>query len=31
MNTAKIDGFIFLLGWLDFWSEGIKIWWGQSE
>ena len=26
MNTAKNDVFIFLLGWIDFWWEGIEIW-----
>ena len=41
MTTAKNDVFIFLLGWIDFWWEGIKIdregvnkqifgWWGDS-
>ena len=28
MTTAK-NVFIFLLGWIDFWWEGIKIWWGR--
>ena len=31
MTTAKTDAFIFLLGWIDFWWEGIKIWWGGGE
>ena len=25
MTTAKTDGFTFLLGWIEFWWEGIKI------
>ena len=31
MNTAKNDVFVFLLGWIDFWWEGTKIWWGGGE
>ena len=31
MTTAKTDVFIFLLGWIDFWWEGIKIWWGGGK
>ena len=30
MNTAKNDIFIFLLGWIDFWWEEIKIRWGRG-
>ena len=30
MTTAK-NVFICLLGWIDFWWEGIKIWWGRGE
>ena len=30
ITTAK-NVFIFLLGWIDFWWEGIKIWWGGGE
>ena len=26
MTTAKNDVFIFLFGWIDNWSERIKIW-----
>ena len=31
MTTAKTDCFIFLLGWIDFWWKGMKIWWGGGE
>ena len=31
MTTAKNDVFILLLGWTDFWWEGIKIWRGGGE
>ena len=31
MTTAKNDVFIFLLGWIDFWWEGIKILLGGGE
>ena len=31
MTTAKNDVFISLLGWIDFWREGIRIWWGGGE
>ena len=31
LATAKNDVFIFLLGRLDFWWEGTKIWWGGGE
>ena len=31
MTTAKNDIFILLLGWIDFWWEGIRIWWGGGE
>ena len=31
MTTAEKDVFVFLLGWIDFQWEGIKIWWGGSE
>ena len=30
ITTAK-NVFIFLLGWIDFWWEGIKIWWGGNQ
>ena len=31
MTRAENDAFIFLLGWIDFWWEGIKIWWKGGE
>ena len=31
MTTAKNDVFILLLGRIDFWWEGIKIWRGEGE
>ena len=31
MTTAKTDRFIFLMGQIDFWWKGIKIWWEGFE